>query len=69
MAAINDSFCRLAYCELFLCLAALTLRVFPFLETHETEYSDVKYYSDALVGRPRPGSKGVRVVMVDQYAG
>lgn len=53
--------CRLAYCELYICIAALVLRVLPFMRLHETNELDAQYDHDELVGRPRPDREGVRV--------
>ena len=56
--------CRLAYCELYVCIAALVLRVLPSMRLHETNDLDVEYDHDELVGRPRPDREGVRVKMM-----
>ncbi|KAI2616488.1 cytochrome P450 [Hypoxylon sp. NC1633] len=55
---------NLAYCELYLALAALTLRVFPHMRLFETTEDDVRYDHDMLVPLTRDGSNGVRVVIV-----
>ena len=56
---------RLAYCELYICLAALILRVFPRAELYKTEDSDIAYDHDEFVGRPKCGSKGLRLLIRD----
>jgi hypothetical protein len=53
----------LAYCELYVCLAALVLRVFPHLELFETTVEDVEYDHDLFVAGVKPSSKGVRVIV------
>ncbi len=53
----------LAYCELFMATAALTLRVFPRMRLLQTTLDDVKYDHDLLTAQPKRGSKGVWVVM------
>lgn len=53
----------LAQSELFLAVAALTLRVFPRMQLYETTVEDVRYDYDKFVPVARPGSKGVRVTI------
>lgn len=53
----------LAYCEIYLATAALTLRVFPQMRLFETTVDDIKYDHDLVVAQAKKGSKGVRVVM------
>ncbi|KAI0171940.1 cytochrome P450 [Hypoxylon sp. FL1284] len=55
---------NLALCELYLALAALTLRVFPHMRLFETTEEDVKYDHDMIVPLVRDESKGVRVLIV-----
>ncbi|KAI4869958.1 cytochrome P450 [Hypoxylon rubiginosum] len=55
---------NLALCELYLCLAALILRVFPHMRLFETTEEDVKYDHDMFVPLVKSESKGVRVVIV-----
>ncbi|KAF2667975.1 trichodiene oxygenase [Microthyrium microscopicum] len=54
---------NLAYCELYVALTALILKVFPRLELFETTEADVKYDHDMFVPMPYKGSKGVRVLV------
>lgn len=53
----------LAQCELFLAVAALTLRVFPRMQLYETSVEDVQYDHDKFVPMTRKESKGVRVTI------
>lgn len=53
----------LAYCELYLALAALVLRVFPRMKLYETTVTDVMYDHDLFVPMVKKGSKGVRVTI------
>ncbi|CAG9960707.1 unnamed protein product [Clonostachys byssicola] len=55
---------QLAYCELYVCIAALQLRVLPKMRLYETNDLDVQYDHDELVGKPRSDSQGVRVLIV-----
>ncbi|KAH8757997.1 cytochrome P450, partial [Diaporthe sp. PMI_573] len=55
---------NLAYCELYLGVAFLTLKVFPKMALFETTEDDVRYDHDLLVPMTRKGSRGVRVVIV-----
>ncbi|VUC26000.1 unnamed protein product [Clonostachys rosea] len=55
---------QLAYCELYICIAALQLRVLPRMRLYKTNESDVQYDHDELVGKPRPDSQGCRVLIV-----
>ncbi|KIW07999.1 uncharacterized protein PV09_00945 [Verruconis gallopava] len=54
---------NLAYCELYIALSALVLRVFPHLKLYETSVADVEFHHDCFVAGVRPESKGVRVVI------
>lgn len=54
---------RLAYCELYLCLAALALRVLPRMRLYGTTELDVRYDHDMVVPLTREDSKGVRVLV------
>jgi hypothetical protein len=53
----------LAYCELYLSLAAIVLRVFPHLELYKTSVADVEFHHDCFVAGVRPESQGVRVII------
>jgi hypothetical protein len=53
----------LAYCELYVALAALVLRVFPMMKLYETTAEDVTFHRDVFVSFPKVTSKGVRVVV------
>ncbi|KAL2274607.1 hypothetical protein FJTKL_03101 [Diaporthe vaccinii] len=54
---------HLAYCETYLALSVLVLRVFPHLQSYETTVDNVRPASDAFIPFPKKGSKGVRAVM------
>ncbi|KAF2422592.1 cytochrome P450 [Tothia fuscella] len=54
---------NLAYCELYITLAALVLRVFPPMKLFESGVEDVEFYRDVFVSMAKPSSKGVRVVI------
>jgi hypothetical protein len=59
----NSSTPSLAYCELYVGLVALVLRVFPHLKLFETTVEDIEYDHDLFVAGVKPGSKGVRVTV------
>ncbi|KAI1393077.1 benzoate 4-monooxygenase cytochrome P450 [Hypoxylon trugodes] len=52
---------HLAYCEIFLMTAALTLRVLPRARLFETTIEDIKYDHDLIVPQTIKGSVSVRV--------
>lgn len=54
----------LAYCELYIVLALLTVRVFPRMKLWETTEKDVEWDHDIFIPMPVKGSKGVRAVIV-----
>ncbi|KAL4757712.1 cytochrome P450 [Aspergillus foveolatus] len=54
---------NLAYCNLYLALTALTLRVLPWMSLYETTVDDVRYHSDSFAPLPKKGTKGVRAVI------
>jgi hypothetical protein len=54
----------LAYCDLYLALAAVALRVYPKMQLYETTEEDVKYDHDLFVPMPRDDGKCVRVTIV-----
>ncbi|KAK7931818.1 Cyrochrome P450 monooxygenase [Apiospora marii] len=54
---------QLAYANMYLALAALTLRVFPSMKLFETDVTDVAWDCDYFVPVPRKWSKGVRVLI------
>lgn len=54
---------NLAYCELFVGIAAFALRVWPRMKLHETTLKDVTYDHDMFIPMMHPSSKGVRVVI------
>ncbi|KAI1141441.1 cytochrome P450 [Hypoxylon sp. FL0543] len=54
---------NLAFCELYVALSALTLRVFPQTQLFETTEDDVIYDHDMFIPMPKAGSQGVRVVI------
>lgn len=53
----------LAYCELYIGLTALVLRVLPHLELYKTTPADVEFHHDVFVAGVRPESEGVRVII------
>ncbi|KAI1630610.1 cytochrome P450 [Biscogniauxia mediterranea] len=55
---------NLAFCELYLAVAALVLRVYPHMRLFETTEEDVVYDHDMFVPLTKDESKGVRVVIV-----
>ncbi|KAI0178062.1 putative cytochrome P450 [Pestalotiopsis sp. NC0098] len=54
---------HLALCEMYLLVAALTLRGLTHLHLYETSVDDIKYDHDLMVPQPKKGSKGVRVLI------
>ncbi|PYH87798.1 cytochrome P450 [Aspergillus ellipticus CBS 707.79] len=54
---------NLAFCELYLVLAALLVRVLPHMHLFETSEWDVRYDHDMFNPMPRAESLGVRVVI------
>ncbi|PYH42563.1 cytochrome P450 [Aspergillus saccharolyticus JOP 1030-1] len=54
---------NLAYCNLYVALAALAVRVLPRARLYQTTVEDVAYDHDVFVGVPKRSSKGVRVVV------
>jgi cytochrome P450 len=54
---------NLAYAELFICIAAVVLRLGNRLELFETTIDDVKLFKDVFGMRPKPDSKGIRVIL------
>lgn len=54
---------HLAYCEIYIAVAALALRVWPNMSLYDTTLSDIAYDHDQLLAMPKKGSKGVRAVM------
>ncbi|KJZ74709.1 hypothetical protein HIM_05826 [Hirsutella minnesotensis 3608] len=49
---------QLAYAEFYICMAALTMRVLPFMELYQTKLSDIEYDHDEVIAKPKRGSKG-----------
>jgi cytochrome P450 len=54
---------NLAYAELYICLAAIVLRVGEQMELFETTLKDVTPEFDSFAMRPYRGSQGIRVVI------
>ncbi|GKT52658.1 cyrochrome P450 monooxygenase [Colletotrichum spaethianum] len=52
---------RLAYCELYVAIAALTLRVVENMKLYSTTDADVVYDFDLALGMTKRGSEGIRV--------
>ncbi|KAH8804926.1 trichodiene oxygenase [Xylogone sp. PMI_703] len=55
---------QLAYCELYICTAALVHRVLSHMQLYETTKEDIEYDHDEIIGQPRRESKGVRVRII-----
>ncbi|KAI2616903.1 cytochrome P450 [Hypomontagnella submonticulosa] len=55
---------NLAFCELYLSLAAMTIRVYPRMQLYETTEEDVRYDHDMFNPIPKASSKGVRAIIV-----
>ena len=53
----------LAYCELYLLLALLTVRVFPRMQLYETTETDITYDHDFFNPFPVWNSQGVRAII------
>lgn len=53
----------LAYCELYLAVAVMALKIFPRMTLFETTEEDVKYDYDLFVPMTKEDSKGVRVLV------
>lgn len=62
MLTINIS---LAYCEIYLALALLILRVYPRMQLHQTTIDDVKLSRDLFVPVIKDGRKGVQVFITE----
>ncbi|XPS70250.1 hypothetical protein M3J09_002489 [Ascochyta lentis] len=54
---------NLAYCELYMSTAALSLQVFPHMKLYKTTVEDVRYDHALITAQAKKGSKGVRAVM------
>ncbi|KAM5386543.1 hypothetical protein ACJZ2D_000506 [Fusarium nematophilum] len=54
---------HLAYCEIYIGVTALALRVWPRMSLFDTTVSDIAYDHDQLIYMPKKGSKGVQAVM------
>ncbi|KAF4474743.1 Cyrochrome P450 monooxygenase [Colletotrichum fructicola Nara gc5] len=54
---------QLAYCELYIAVAALTLRVMDDMRLYNTTDADVVYDFDLALAMPSRGSRGIRVDM------
>ncbi|EDO64909.2 benzoate 4-monooxygenase cytochrome P450 [Neurospora crassa OR74A] len=55
---------HLAYCELYVLLSLLIVRVFPHMKLHETTEVDVTHDHDFFNPFPVSSSKGVRAIVV-----
>lgn len=53
----------LAYAELYVCIAAVVLRLGTRMELYKTDWDDVRIYRDGFAMRPKPDSKGIRVLI------
>lgn len=53
----------LAYCELYLMVAAMALRVLPRAQLHETTIEDIEYDHDLIVPQSKHGSIRVGLVI------
>lgn len=56
-------FDSLAYCEIYVGLAALVLRVLPKMKLFETTVKDVQWDYDMIIPMPSRDSKGMRVTI------
>lgn len=61
--ADRRTFNRLAYCELYIAVAALILRVIGNMRLFDTTDADVVYDFDLALAMPKRGGKGIRVNM------
>ncbi|KAH6653116.1 cytochrome P450 [Truncatella angustata] len=55
---------NLAFCEIYLALTALVIRVFPRLKLYETTQEDISYDHDMFNPIPKAETKGIRAVIV-----
>lgn len=53
----------LAYCELYLAIAVMALKILPKMTLFETTEEDVRYDHDLVVPMTKKDSKGVRVII------
>ncbi|KAE9568049.1 hypothetical protein CGMCC3_g15848 [Colletotrichum fructicola] len=61
--ADRRTFNRLAYCELYIAVAALILRVIGNMRLFDTTDADVVYDFDLALAMPKRGGRGIRVNM------
>ncbi|MCJ1358190.1 MAG: hypothetical protein MMC33_008189 [Icmadophila ericetorum] len=54
---------NLAYAEMYMSIAAMTLRLGDRLKLFDTTLDDVEIHHDTIVPAPKMGSKGIRVVI------
>ena len=54
---------NLAYAELYICIAAIVLRMGDRLDLYETTREDVEVARDVFAMRPKKESKGIRVLV------
>jgi hypothetical protein len=57
----RPNFDSLAYCELYIAAAAITLRVLPLVELFDTDEGDVQFDHDMFVPMAKVESLGVRI--------
>ncbi|KZL80744.1 cytochrome p450 oxidoreductase [Colletotrichum incanum] len=62
-ALLKASMDRLAYCKLYIAVAALTLRVMDHMRLYCTTDTDVVHDFDLALAMPKRGGKGIRVDM------
>ena len=55
--------CSLAYAEMYMSIAAMTLRLGDRLKLYNTTLDDVEIHHDSIVPAPKMGSRGVRVII------
>ena len=60
---IANLFHSLAICEMYLMIAAITLRVLPHMKLYETTWEDVAYDYDVMIPMPKKGTSGVRIII------
>ena len=57
----RSNFNSLAYCELYIAAATITLRVLPLVELFDTDESDVQFDHDLFIPMAKAESLGVRI--------
>lgn len=60
----TDCAYRLAYCELYIMLAVMALRVLPRTRLHETTVADISYDHDCIVVQTTKGNIAVNIAIL-----